>query len=175
MTDRIARNLQETPDVDFMRSYSRPGESHAVLHHQGCRAAFAGAGHLVQVRKSVGDIADTLPQGSQGPFFNDEFGDVYTNIYALEGDGFSFAQLHDYAERLRTEMLRVAEVNKVDLIADQEQRIYVEIANAQLAKLGADAAADRRRGVGTELGSRRGLFTTATIASMSGPAGSSRT
>jgi len=61
---------------------------------------------------------------------------VYTNIYALEGDGFEFAQLHDYAERLRTELLRVPNVNKVDFIADQEQRIYVEIANVQLAKLG---------------------------------------
>jgi multidrug efflux pump subunit AcrB len=68
-------------------------------------------------------------------YFNDEFGDVYVNLYALEGDGFSPAQLHDYAERLRTELLRVPDVNKVDFIADQEQRVYVEIANAQLAKL----------------------------------------
>src|SRR5258708_36157052 len=89
-----------------------------------------------QVRKKVGDIVYTLPSGVQGPYFNDEFGDVYTDLYALEGDGFSPAQLHDYAERLRTELLRVPDVNKVDFIADQEQRVYVEIANAQLAKLG---------------------------------------
>ena len=81
----------------------------------------------------------------QGPYFNDEFGDVYTNIYALSGDGFSPAQLHDYAERLRTELLRVPDVNKVDFIADQEQRVYVEIANAQLAKLGLTPSADRGR------------------------------
>src|SRR5258708_25681778 len=89
-----------------------------------------------QVRKKVGDIVYTLPSGIQGPHFNDEFGDVYTDLYALEGDGISPAQLHDYAERLRTELLRVPDVNKVDFIADQEQRVYVEIANAQLAKLG---------------------------------------
>ena len=88
-----------------------------------------------QVRKKVGDIAATLPQGVQGPFFNDEFGDVYTNIYALEGDGFSPAQLHDYADRLRTVLLRVPGVEKVDFFGDQEERIYVEIANAQLTRL----------------------------------------
>src|SRR5262249_6083032 len=85
----------------------------------------------------------------------------YTNIYALEGDGFEFAQLHDYAERLRTEFLRVPNVNKVDFIADQEQRVYIEIPNAQLAKLGltpqqiADAVNAQNAVAGA------GIFTTA--------------
>ena len=98
----------------------------------------------------------------QGPFFSDEFfGDVYTNIYALEGDGFEFAQLHDYAERLRADLLRVPGVNKVDFIADQEQRIYVEIPNAQLAKLGLtpQQIADAVNAQNAVSGS--GLFTTA--------------
>lgn len=136
VTDRIARKLQETPDVDFMRSYSRPGESTLFFTIKDRAPPAQVPETWYQVRKKVGDIAYTLPTGVQGPYFNDEFGDVYTNIYALEGDGFSFAQLHDYAERLRTELLRVPEVNKVDFIADQEQRVYVVIENAQLAKLG---------------------------------------
>jgi multidrug efflux pump len=136
VTDRIARKLQESPDLDFMRSYSRPGESTLFFTIKDSAPPAQVPQAWYQVRKKVGDIANTLPAGIQGPFFNDEFGDVYTNIYALEGDGFSFAQLHDYAERLRTELLRVPNVNKVDFIADQEQRVYVEIANAQLAKLG---------------------------------------
>ena len=136
VTDRIARKLQETPEVDFLRSYSRPGESTLFFTIKDAAPPSQVPATWYQVRKKVGDIANTLPAGVQGPFFNDEFGDVYTNIYALEGDGFSFAQLHDYAERLRTELLRVPNVNKVDFIADQEQRIYIEIANAQLAKLG---------------------------------------
>jgi len=136
VTDRIARKLQETPDIDFMRSYSRPGESTLFYTIKDSAPPAQVPETWYQVRKKVGDIANTLPTGIQGPFFNDEFGDVYTNIYALEGDGFAFAQLHDYAERLRTELLRVPSVNKVDFIADQEQRVYVEIANAQLAKLG---------------------------------------
>ncbi|MBV8804569.1 MAG: efflux RND transporter permease subunit, partial [Sinobacteraceae bacterium] len=136
VTDRIARKLQETPDVDFLRSYSRPGESTLFFNIKDSAPPSKVSDTWYQVRKKVGDIAYTLPKGVQGPYFNDEFGDVYTNIYALEGDGFSFAQLHDYAERLRTELLRIPDVNKVDFIADQEQRIYVEISNAKLAKLG---------------------------------------
>jgi len=136
VTDRIARKLQETPDVDFQRSYSRPGESRLFFTIRDSAPPAKVPDTWYQVRKKVGDITNTLPSGIQGPFFNDEFGDVYTNIYALESDGFSFAQMHDYAERLRTELLQVPNVQKVDFIADQEQRIYVEIPNAQLAKLG---------------------------------------
>jgi multidrug efflux pump len=135
VTDRIARKLQETPDVDFLRSYSRPGESTLFFTIKDAAPPSQVPDTWYQVRKKVGDSAYTLPAGVQGPYFNDEFGDVYVNLYALEGDGFSPAQLHDYAERLRTELLRVPDVNKVDFIADQEQRVYVEIANAQLAKL----------------------------------------
>jgi multidrug efflux pump len=136
VTDRIARKLQETPDVDFLRSYSRPGESLLFFTIRDAAPPSEVPATWYQVRKKVGDIAYTLPSGVRGPYFNDEFGDVYTDLYALEGDGFSPAQLHDYAERMRIELLRVPGVNKVDFIADQEQRVYVEIANTQLAKLG---------------------------------------
>jgi multidrug efflux pump len=136
VTDRIMRKLQETPDVDFLRSYSRPGESMLFFTIKDAAPAAKVPDTWYQVRKKVSDIASTLPTGIQGPYFNDEFGDVYTNMYVLQGDGFSPAQLHDYAERLRTELLRVPDVNKVDFIGDPEQRIYVEISNAQLAKLG---------------------------------------
>ena len=161
VTDRIARKLQETPDVDYLRSYSRPGESTLFFTIKDAAPPSEVPATWYQVRKKVGDIANTLPAGVQGPFFNDEFGDVYTNIYALEGDGFSFAQLHDYAERLRTELLRVPNLNKVDFIADQEQRVYVEVANTQLAKLGltpqqiADAVNSQNAVAGS------GVFTTA--------------
>jgi multidrug efflux pump len=161
VTDRIARKLQEAPDVDFLRSYSRPGESMLFFTIKDAAPPSQVPDTWYQVRKKVGDIAYTLPSGVQGPYFNDEFGDVYTDLYALEGDGFSPAQLHDYAERLRTELLRVPDVNKVDFIADQEQRVYVEIANSQLAKLGltpqqiADAVASQNSVSGA------GVFNTA--------------
>ncbi|WP_028216285.1 efflux RND transporter permease subunit [Paraburkholderia oxyphila] len=136
VTTRIGRKLQETPYIDFLRSYSRPGESLVFFTMKDSAPADEVRETWYQVRKKVGDIAPTLPPGVQGPFFNDEFGDVYTNIYTLEGDGFSPAQLHDYADNLREELLRVKDVGKVDYFGDPNQRIYVEIPNAQLTRLG---------------------------------------
>ncbi|SAL73857.1 acriflavin resistance protein [Caballeronia choica] len=135
VTDRIARKLQETPSTDFLRSYSRPGESLLFFTMKDGAPPKDVPEEWYQVRKKVGDIAATLPQGVQGPFFNDEFGDVYTNIYTLEGDGFSPVQLHDYADQLRAVLLRVPGVAKVDYFGDQEERVYIEIANTQLTRL----------------------------------------
>ncbi len=161
LTDRIARTLQEVPEVDFLRSYSRPGESLLYFSIRDSAPAAAVPATWYQVRKKVGDIAPTLPPGIHGPYFNDEFGDVYTNLYALGGDGYSSAQLHEYAERLRADLLRVPGVNKVDFIADPQQRVYVEIDSARLAKLGLTpqqiaAAVDGQNAV-----SPAGLYTTA--------------
>ncbi|MFC0398485.1 efflux RND transporter permease subunit [Paraburkholderia rhizosphaerae] len=135
VTDRIGRKLQETPSIDFLRSYSRPGESLIFFNMKDSAPASSVPDTWYQVRKKVGDIAGTLPRGVQGPYFNDEFGDVYTNIYTLEGDGFSAAQLHDYADELRTVLLRVPGVAKVDYFGDPDQHIYVEISNTQLTRL----------------------------------------
>jgi multidrug efflux pump subunit AcrB len=136
VTDRIARKLQETPNIDFLRSYCRPGETQIFFNVRDSVPAADVPGAWYQVRKKVGDIAAQLPPGLIGPFFNDEFGDVYTNLYALEGDGYSYAQLHDYAEEVRAELLRVRSVAKVDLIADQTQRVFIEIDNLRFAQLG---------------------------------------
>ncbi|WP_042298737.1 efflux RND transporter permease subunit [Paraburkholderia kururiensis] len=136
VTDRIGRKLQETPYIDFLRSYSRPGESLIFFTMKDSAPVKEVPQTWYQVRKKVGDMAATLPPGVQGPFFNDEFGDVYTNIYTLEGDGFSPAQLHDYADQLRTVLLRVPGVAKVDYFGDPNQHIYIEISNTQLTRLG---------------------------------------
>ncbi|MGA9918284.1 MAG: efflux RND transporter permease subunit, partial [Paraburkholderia sp.] len=88
ITDRIGRQLQAAPYVDNIKSYSRPGESMIFFAMKDSAPVKDVPETWYQVRKKVGDIAATLPKGTVGPFFNDEFGDVYTNIYALEGDGF---------------------------------------------------------------------------------------
>ncbi|MGF6919102.1 efflux RND transporter permease subunit [Paraburkholderia sp. 40] len=135
ITDRIGRQLQAAPNIDNIKSYSRPGESMIFFAMKDSAPVKEVPDTWYQVRKKVGDIAATLPKGTVGPFFNDEFGDVYTNIYALEGDGFSPAQLHDYADRLRTVLLRIPGVAKVDYFGDPDQHIFVEIPNAQLTRL----------------------------------------
>ena len=136
LTDRIERKLQETPHLDFLRSYSKPGESVVFVFVKDSSRPDEIHDTWYQVRKKVGDIRGTLPQGIVGPFFNDEFGDTFGNIYALTGDGFTYAQLKEQADRIRNQLLRVKDVAKVDLVGEQDERIYVELANAKLATFG---------------------------------------
>jgi multidrug efflux pump len=89
-----------------------------------------------QVRKKVGDIKSELPADVAGPAFNDEYGDVYSSIYMLTADGVSLADLKTRAEDIRQRLLRVPDVNKVDLIGDQPQKIFIEFSHAKLATLG---------------------------------------
>lgn len=140
ITERIEKKLQELPDLEFLRSYARPGESQIIVVAKDSLDSRYVPELWYQVRKKVGDIRHTLPPGAQGPFFNDEFGDTFGNIYALTGDGFSYALLKDYAERLKLELLRVPNVAKVDLIGLQDEKIYIEVSNAKLATLGVSFA-----------------------------------
>ncbi|WP_298623591.1 efflux RND transporter permease subunit [uncultured Zoogloea sp.] len=138
VTDRIEKKLQEVPNVDYLRSYSRPGESVVLFVAKDSTPAKDVPDIFYQVRKKIGDIRGTLPTTIRGPYFNDEFGDVFGNIYALTGDGFDYAQLKAESDKIRAELLRVPSVAKVDLIGEQEQRIYVSLSNARLATLGLD-------------------------------------
>jgi multidrug efflux pump len=141
VTDRIEKKLQETPYYKFTRSYSKPGESLIVLELQDTAPATEVPGIWYQVRKKVGDIRQALPPEALGPFFNDEFGDVYGSIYAFTADGFTLSQLRDYVERVRQEVLRLPNVAKAELVGVQDDRIYVEIASKRLASLGIDPQA----------------------------------
>ena len=79
------------------------------------------------VRKKINDIRHELPQGVQGPFFNDEFGDTFGNIYVIKGNDFDYATLKEYADRLQLQLQRVKDVAKVELIGLQDQKIWIEI------------------------------------------------
>ena len=140
LTDRLEKKLQETPRLDFLRSYSKPGESVVFVFVKDSSRPDEIRDTWYQVRKKAGDIRHTLPQGVQGPFFNDEFGDTFGNIYALTGEGFSYAQLKEAADRIRDRLLRVRDVAKVELVGEQDERIHVELANAKLATFGVEPA-----------------------------------
>ncbi len=140
VTDRIEHQLQQVPHVDWVRSYSKPGESLVFFAIKDTAPAAVVPDTWYQVRKKIGDIRNTLPAGIQGPFFNDEFGDVYTNIYALTGDGSGYRDLKAFGDRVRVELLRVPGVAKVDFIGEQEEKIFIEMSNAKLATLGIDPA-----------------------------------
>ena len=141
VTERIEEKLQELPQLEFIRSYSRPGESNVFVIGKDSLPSKDMPDLFYQVRKKVNDVRHTLPAGSQGPFVNDEFGDTFGNIYALVGDGFDYGLLKSYAERVQLQLLRVPDVAKVELVGLQDERIYVEIANAKIATFGLDFAA----------------------------------
>ena len=140
LTDKIEKKLQETPRLDFLRSYSKPGESVVFVFVKDSARPDEIRDTWYQVRKKIGDARSTLPQGIQGPFFNDEFGDTFGNIYALTGDGFTYAQLKETADRIRNQLLRMKDVAKVELIGEQDEKIFVELANAKLATFGIEPA-----------------------------------
>jgi multidrug efflux pump len=136
VTDRIEEKLQELETLDYLRSYSRPGESQVFVIIRDDLPPKVMDEAFYQVRKKISDIAHTLPTGVMGPFFNDEFGDTFGNIYALQGKDFTFQELKNYADRVRERLLRVKDVAKVEFLGVQEERIYVEIANAKRSQLG---------------------------------------
>lgn len=138
VTDKIERTLQEVPHADKIRSYSKPGESQIIFQVKDSTKAGEVADLWYTVRKKVGDMRATLPAGTQGPFFNDEFGDVYGVIYALESDGFSNAEVKRFADDVRQQLLRVSDVAKVELFGVQDEKLYIEISQKRLAQLGLD-------------------------------------
>ncbi|MCA0215326.1 MAG: efflux RND transporter permease subunit [Proteobacteria bacterium] len=139
VTDKIERTLQEVPYADIIRSYSKPGESQIIFQIKDSSRAAEVTNVWYQVRKKVGDMRFTLPAGIQGPFFNDEFGDVYGVIYALESDGgFSYAELKTFADDVRQRLLRVPDVAKVELFGAQDEKLFIEISQKRLAQLGLD-------------------------------------
>ncbi len=138
VTDRIEKKLQEVPYFKWSRSYSKPGESLIILELLDTAPAAEVAQIWYQVRKKVGDIRRNLPTEVAGPFFNDEFGDVFGTIYAFTGDGFTLPQLKEHAEDIRQELLRVPDVAKVELIGVQDDKIFVELSTKKLASLGID-------------------------------------
>jgi multidrug efflux pump subunit AcrB len=135
VADRIERRLQEVPYADKIRSYSKPGETVITFQLSDQSPAREIQPLWYQVRKKVGDIRHTLPAGVQGPFFNDEFGDVYGVIFAFSADGLSYRELKDYVDWARQQLLRIPHVAKVDLIGVQEERITVEVPHRRLAQL----------------------------------------
>ena len=136
VTERIEKKLMETGDFDRIISYSRPGESQVTFVARESMRSTDMENLWYQIRKKVNDIRHTLPQGVQGPFFNDEFGTTFGNIYALTGQGFDYAVLKDYADRVQLQLQRVKDVGKVELIGLQDEKIWVELSNTKLATLG---------------------------------------
>jgi multidrug efflux pump subunit AcrB len=136
VTDRIEKKLQETPQLDYLKSYTKPGESVVYVNILESTPPKDFGEIWYQVRKKIADIRQTLPQGVQGPYFNDEFGDVFGVIYGITFDGFTLREARDFAETARTAFLADKDVGKVTLFGTQDEKYYLIISAKKLAALG---------------------------------------
>jgi len=141
VTERLERTLEETPKLDFLRSYTSPGLTTIFVNLKGDTTANEVADIWYHVRKSVGDMRHTLPVGVVGPGFNDEFGDTFGIIYGFTADGFTHRELRDYVEDVRSKLLHIPDVSKIEILGAQDEKIFVEFSMQELATLGIDRSA----------------------------------
>ena len=135
VTDRIEKKLEETPNLDYLKSYTKPGQATVFVYLKESTPKAEIQDIWYQVRKKVSDIKATLPKDVVGPFFNDEFGDVFGIIYGITYDGFTPREARDFAETVRAEFLRSPDVGKVDIFGDQDEKIYLNLSPQKLANL----------------------------------------
>ncbi|MHC6223378.1 efflux RND transporter permease subunit [Pseudomonas sp. X10] len=138
VTDRIEKKLEELDSLDYVKSYTRPGESTVYVYLRDTTKAADIPDIWYQVRKKIQDIRGQFPQGIQGPGFNDEFGDVFGSIYAFTADGLTLRQLRDYVEQVRAEVRDVPNLGKVELVGVQDEVLYLKFSTRKLAALGID-------------------------------------
>ncbi len=136
VVNKIERKLQETPHLDYVKSFTRAGSAVIQVNIKGDAGAAEVADAFYQVRKKTGDIANELPSGLLGPYYNDEFGDTFVTLHAITGDGYSFPELKTFAKRARDQLLRVKGVEKVSILGDQDQKIHIDVSSKVLAEHG---------------------------------------
>jgi multidrug efflux pump subunit AcrB len=138
ITDRIEKKLEELDSLDYVKSYTRPGESTVYVYLRDTTSAKDIPEIWYQVRKKINDIKYQFPQGIQGPSFNDEFGDVFGSIYAFTADGLTLRQLRDYVEQARMEIRGVPGLGKIEMVGQQDEVLYLNFSTRKLAALGID-------------------------------------
>jgi multidrug efflux pump len=138
VTDKLEKKLQELSVLDYVKSETKPGESTIFVQALDSASPQQVSDAWYQVRKKIFDVWYTLPAGTQGPFFNDEFGDTFGIIYALTSDGFTQREMRDYAEKIRARFLNIPDVNKVEIVGAQDEKIYIEFSSRLVSNLGID-------------------------------------
>lgn len=138
VTDKIERKLQDTPGLDYLKSYSKPGEAIIFVFLKDTVPAKDVKATWTEVRNLANDLKGSLPEGVIGPNFNDHFDDVFGSIYALTGDGYSYEEMRETAEKIRRVLTGIPNVKKVELVGVQSEKINIEMESSKLAQLGID-------------------------------------
>ena len=136
VVDPIERKLEDLAHLDTTESQTQAGHATITITLRDDTPPALVQGLWYQVRKKIADLQPSLPQGIQGPYFNDEFGDTYSLVYALTGEGFTLPELKHVAEDVREQLVGLPGVGKVILIGQQDERISIEVSARKLAELG---------------------------------------
>jgi multidrug efflux pump subunit AcrB len=136
VVNKIERKLQETPHLDWVKSYTRAGVAITTIQIKGDTNSAQVADAFYQVRKKVGDISQDLPSGLLGPYFNDEFGDTYITLNSISGEGYSYPELKDFAIQARDMLIATPGVEKAVILGDQPQKIFIDVSSKVLAERG---------------------------------------
>ena len=136
VTNTIEEKLEETPYIDVIKSYTTPGQTVIYVQLLDSTPPSKIADAWYQVRKKVSDIEDQLPGGIVGPYFNDEYGDVFGIVYGLTFDGYSWRQARDFAEAAKAAFLSASDAGKVEIFGEQDEKIYLTFSPEQLAAIG---------------------------------------
>ncbi len=136
VVNKIERKLQETPHLDWVKSYTRAGFAITTVQIKGNTNTAEVKDAFYQIRKKVGDIGNELPSGLLGPYFNDEFGDTFITLHSISGDGYSYPELKKFAIQARDMLLSTPGVEKATIIGDQAEQIYIDVSSKVLAERG---------------------------------------
>ncbi len=136
VTDKLEKKLQDTRGLDNIKSETRDGQTiiYVELSDEVDKAKVRDT--WKDVRNLCEDEKINLPEGVYGPYYNDRFDDVYGSVYAVTGDGYSYEEMRQQAEKTRRLLLNVPSVQKVELIGEQKEKVYVEMDRVKLAQLG---------------------------------------
>jgi multidrug efflux pump subunit AcrB len=132
ISDRIEKVVQEIPEVDFITSESRTGLSIVTVNIK--ESEFNLQPIFDRIRRKVESVQAQLPEGVV-PNIKDELGDVFGILLGLTADGYSYSELKDIADDVRDGLIKLPDAAKVEIVGDQEERIYVEFDNARLAEM----------------------------------------
>jgi multidrug efflux pump len=134
--NRIERRLQELDHFEYVRSFARQGYGGITLWMKGGSSKADLENAWYQARKKIGDVRQEFPEGVRGPFFNDEYNDRYSVLYALSAPDLSMAELLTVTEDVKRRLQSVPRAAKVDVLGKQAERVYVELSTRRLASLG---------------------------------------
>ena len=136
VTDKLEKRIEDIPNLKQLKSETRAGQTIIYVELDDDIATENIRQTWRDVRNFCEDVKRNFPAGVYGPFYNDRFDDVFGSVYALTGDGFSYEELRQKAEDFRQKLLSVENVQKVTLLGEQSEKIYIEVESAKLAELG---------------------------------------